>query len=288
MQIQGGLGNQIFQIASGLNFCAKYNKKLILSKNHIYSNKHQKYNDTINIIKNIFPDICIYEYLNTSNYHKYNENGDNAFNYINADNSIINQNTNVIVNGYFITYKYFPENLYSIIKPNIKPTTNISIIISKYNNFQNMYFIHIRLGDYLSINLYKINLIEYYNYCINKILEQNSLAKFIICTNEYGINLSKYTNNFPKNTEYILQDETNDCLDTLYIMTQCCGGICSNSTLSWLGSYLQENKNINKNNIFMPYPWVNFINGFNENNIKDVYPDWTTIYDTRINTVMKL
>ncbi len=63
-------------------------------------------------------------------------------------------------------------------------------------------------------------------------------------------------------------------------MSSCKGGICSNSTLSWLGSYFQKNKEKNKEYIFMPYPWVNFIYDFNKDNIMDVYPEWVTIFDT--------
>ena len=38
------------------------------------------------------------------------------------------------------------------------------------NDFEHTYFIHIRLGDYVNNNFYTINLIEYYNYCINNII----------------------------------------------------------------------------------------------------------------------
>ena len=65
-------------------------------------------------------------------------------------------------------------------------------------------------------------------------------------------------------------------------MSSCKGGICSNSTLSFMGTILQKNKdNKKKDNFYMPYPFVNFIDGFNVNNVsKDMYPEWCTIYDT--------
>ena len=290
INIKGGLGNQIFQVLCALGYKNKSNKTLILANNLINTNVHQ-YNDkeiTILTLKKIFPDIEFINNVDTTHFYKYNEKYNEAFKY----NDIEIQNTNILLNGYFISEKYFPDEFLDLYNYHIEQTSNTIKYNTLTNNFQNTYFIHIRLGDYVNHNLYTINLIEYYNYCINKIKEQDILAKFIICTNEYGSNFNNYINNFPKNNEYIIQDINNDALDTLYIMSSCKGGICSNSTLSWLGSYFQKNKNKNKNKnkefIFMPYPWVNFINGFTKDNIMDVYPKWCQIYDTITNDIINI
>ena len=84
---------------------------------------------------------------------------------------------------------------------------------------------------------------------------------------------------------YIIQDSNNNALDTLYIMSSCKGGICSNSTLSWMGIYFQNKKNC-KDFIFMPYPWVNFVNEFTKDNTFNIYPKWTQIYNTLTNKIM--
>ena len=306
--ITGGLGNQIFQIACALGLSYKTNNKLIIGKNLITPNSHQKNNKelTVSILKKVFPELTIVDNLDISLYYYYKEKIGKGFNYNNIYNELINifnnsnsnnnnlETMNIVLKGYFITEKYFEIPLKCCIE--ITPKTNYYKEIT--NNFENTYFIHIRLGDYVNHFLYTIQLVNYYNYCINKIIEQNSLAKFIICTNEYNNHFTDYINKFPQknknnnNINYIIQDKNNDALDTLYIMKSCKGSICSNSTLSWLGAYFQQfennetniNNNENKNNktklIFMPYPWVNFINGFTQDNIKDVYPEWTQIYDT--------
>jgi hypothetical protein len=42
-----------------------------------------------------------------------------------------------------------------------------------------------------------------------------------------------------------------------------------------------------KDTIYMPYPYVRFLNGFNETNVTtSMYPDWCTIYNTLNNTVI--
>jgi hypothetical protein len=288
VDIKGGIGNQIFQIACALEYSSRYNNKLILAKNLINTNKHQHndINKTLSVIKILFPDIEIIDYIDTKSYSIYEEKMDEAFKYIDINKYFKenNKNTdNILLIGYFITEKYFPSKLLCNIVP-----SNMQNISNTISDFSNMYFIHIRLGDYVNSRLHSMNLEKYYTYCINKIKEKDGMAKFIICTNEYSENLYNYINNFPKNNTYILQDSKNDEMDTLYIMSSCKGAICANSTLSWLGAYFQKDKNMNKDKgfIFMPYPWINFINGYNKNNIMDVYPKWTQVYDITTNSLM--
>jgi hypothetical protein len=309
--ITGGLGNQIFQIACALGLSYKTNNKLIIGKNLITTNSHQNNNKelTVSILKKVFPELNIVDNLDISSYYHYKEKNAEAFNYTNIYNELTNifnnsnsnnlETMNIVLKGYFITEKYFEIPLKCCIE--LTPKKNNYKEIT--NNFENTYFIHIRLGDYVNHFLYNIQLVNYYNDCINKIIVQDPLAKFIICTNEYNNHFTNYINKFPqtKNTNnniinYIIQDKNNDAPDTLYIMKSCKGGICSNSTLSWLGAYFQQFKNdeTNINNdknyknklIFMPYPWVNFVNGFTHDNIKDVYPEWAQLYDTINNKIM--
>ena len=125
-----------------------------------------------------------------------------------------------------------------------------------------------------------IELTAYYKFCIERILQLNPNAIFYICTNQYDKVLLNITNQFPKTAKYIIQDRTNDAVDTLYIMASCRGAICSNSTLSFMGALFQKEKK--KETIFMPYPFVNFTDGFNAENLPlSMYPDWCTVYDTR-------
>ena len=282
ININGGLGNQIFQIGTALGYCEKYNKNLILSKNHIIKNTHQTFDKTIKVINTLFPDIKIVDNLDTGNYFLFSEKTEDAFMYKPITSVDISNLNNILLKGYFINQKYLSK----IFKCFISPTNCMTKYKDKLDNFNNTYFIHIRLGDYVNNNLYNIKLNEYYTYCINKIKEQNNNARFIICTNEYGNNLDIYTNNFPKDIDYTIQDKIDDELDTLYIMSSCKGGICTNSSLSFIGSYLQKNKD--KNYIYMPYPWVNFINGYNHNNTIDIYPEWAQVYNTENNNLILL
>ena len=36
----------------------------------------------------------------------------------------------------------------------------------------------------------------------------------------------------------------------------------------------------------MPYHWINFVYRFTQDNIKNVYPEWSQIYDTITNKII--
>ena len=61
MIIQGGLGNQLFQLGCAMKMAEKYNKKFILNIKGILPKPHQNNNivNTIDTIKQLFPDIPI-------------------------------------------------------------------------------------------------------------------------------------------------------------------------------------------------------------------------------------
>jgi hypothetical protein len=273
--IQGGLGNQLFQIACGLHMAEKYNKKFVINETMILPNPHQQNNrtTTIETLKSLFPRI---PFENTAvqekDYILFREEKNDCFLYTKQIDHCFKTYANIMMQGYFIHQQYLPAAFDQI---NIKPTDPKLLTL----DFKNVYFIHVRLGDYLKLKMYTIELTAYYNFCIERILQLNPNAIFYICTNQYDKVLLNITNQFPKAGKYIIQDRTNDGLDTLYIMASCCGAICSNSTLSFMGALFQKEKR--KETIFMPYPFMNFVDGFNASNLPlSMYPEWCTVYNT--------
>jgi len=286
--LTGGLGNQLFKIGCVLNYSKKLNRKLYISKAHFIKNDHQESEKTFDTLSKLFTWLEIA--TDSIDYHDtytYTEQSAHAFMFNDIGKCIpesaIANNNNILLDGYFINPQYLDCDFNDSFT--IRPNRNMS----KYGTFANCYFIHIRLGDYVDNPLYTIELSAYYIYCIKAIKTANNNAQFIICTNEKSVKLDNYIKQFPgwyedkTIYEYILQDINDDELDTLYIMSSCIGGICSNSTLSWMGSYLQKPNALR----FMPYPWINFIYGFNHDNTIGIYPEWVRIYNTINNFEIK-
>lgn len=276
--IKGGLGNQLFQIACGLQTAKTYKKTLKINKQLIFSNHHQNndINKTLSVLKTLFPKIEVCDSnLSNLDFYYLKENPINSFTKTNDIKNCFNIYANVVLEGYFINYKYIPDDFYNIVKPHLKSHT------LSYD-FYNTYFIHIRLGDYLKHDIYLIDLSNYYNHSISQIKTKNKLAKFIVCTNQKNDTFYQIVNNFPKDISFIIQNSTDDEFDTLCLMSSCCGGVCSNSTFSYMGALFQEDKN--KDFIYMPYPYVKFKEGRTKENVPiDMYPPWCTIYNTLTN-----
>lgn len=277
--IQGGLGNQLFQIACGLAMAEKYNKKFVLNTSAIIPNPHQHNNltTTIDTLKTLFPEIPFTKTaVIQTDYILFQEEKNDCFMYTAAKlDQCFQTYANVVLKGYFIHQKYLPSaKAFSAL--NLKPSDPKLAAL----DYKNVYFIHIRLGDYLKLPMYNIPLTEYYNFCIRRILELNPQATFYICTNQYDAVLTNIVTKFPTSSgKYCIQDKNNDAVDTLYIMASCSGGICSNSTLSFMGALLQKDKK--KETIFMPYPFVQFMDGFNAGNLPlEMYPEWCSVYNT--------
>jgi hypothetical protein len=284
--VQGGLGNQLFQLACAMQMAEKYNKKLVINVRAVIPSPHQNnnINTTISTILNLFPTLCVIDkQVTLYDYYEFKETTNECFVYTEQKlNYCFETYANVVLRGYFIHFKYIPQHIFEQIQ--VKPNDVRLLTV----DFTNTYFIHIRLGDYLKTPMYHINLRSYYKDCIERIRQSNPVAKFYICTNQYDQTLKEFIkfNNLPTDMNFTLQDRANNDLDTLYIMAACEGGVCANSTLSFMGAVLQKNKR--KECIFMPYPMVNFTDGFNAENVpRDMYPDWCSVYDTINNKFVK-
>ena len=222
--LQGGLGNQLFQLAF-LEYISKRNNtpdRLLTTQSPgtVHSNA--------NYFETIFKNWCtklvsgmIVKPISEEN--------------LSLD---ISPYDRLIFHGYFQNFLY-TDNIRDTFIPKL---VFDSRILSKYPNIQNKFFIHVRGGDYLepSKKIHNINLTSYYNKC----LELCPNEEFVVFTNDKEYTNKIFGNKFP------IIDESE--LDTLYLMSQCKGGICANSSFSWWGAYLNPNRPI-----YMPSKWFN-------------------------------
>lgn len=244
VRLLGGVGNRLFQILAALAYSERFQKTCVISRGHISNgnNPHEKNLD--NMISKIFPFIRFIDNIS----HPTIISETSEFKYTPLSNCI----TNVILVGYFQCEQYFPSSAL--------------IPVLKKMSYRNTYFIHIRAGDYIGHPTFHQELMTYYRSCIN-ILGPNT--KYIVFSNdnEYA---NKYMKNF--NIDYTISDKT-DQLDILIEMANCEGGICANSTFSWMGAFFQD-KSVGIR--FMPSVWLN------GKDCSGVYPKWATIIHTRM------
>lgn len=234
VNLAGGLGNQLFQVAAGYAYSKKHGKNLCLNcerwsasqgrQPEIYSNSIFRNFKYASPIGEVFPFF------------------EKRFNF----DEIPHHNGNISLNGYFQSLKYFEEYREKFVDKLQLPNTKIDWIDEKN------VAMHVRRGDYLMHH--DIHLVCNTNY-------------FIKCLEEFP---DYQVNVFTDSPEYIQKEfagydfniiHTGDELLDLTLMSHHDNMICSNSSFSWWASLLSKKKD----KILVPSKWFN--------NFKENYDD---------------
>jgi hypothetical protein len=249
IELIGGLGNMLFQIATTYSLSLRDNKEFFCDSNmtiiphHHYS--HYKDNIFRKIkFKNNVEDLDSF----------YSENG---FNY----NPIPKFTGNVRLRGYFQSEKYFLDyrnEILDLFEPNEETKIKIDDFFSEFSNKRTC-SIHVRRGDYVGIqNYHCLQEIDYYKKSIEMIGIDTT---FLIFSDD--IDWCKDNFYFLDNKIFITGFSDHE---QLYLMSICNDNIIANSTFSWWGAWM--NKNDNKK-VISPKKWFGDSN--QHLNVKDVY-----------------
>ena len=213
--LMGGLGNRLFQIAMGLGYENTHNLKFVLLENSIEGYKPEQKGDHSYFLRNIEITKNTFDSKHFDQPYYYYE---------------IPKEVNTRFSGYFQSEKYFKHIRSKILEQFGCPYNKKIELLQKYPQLPNSIFLHIRRGDYVGHWLHYIDLTKYYEYC----LKQFENVNVFICTDD-----REWCKNTYPNFHILDENEVN----TLWIMSLCGkGGICSNSSFSWWGSWLNENK----------------------------------------------
>lgn len=241
VNLNNGLGNWIFKILAGLGYAEKYGKEFVISRNNINYGPKLHEQGLLEKITRIFPSLPIVDLV--PNIRMIHEKKQMNYNPLEACTS------NVLLLGYFQDEQYFPSD--SLI-PSIRT-----------DYYPNTYFVHIRAGDYLGTHEFDIGLVQYYKNCFSLL---GSDVKYIIFSND-----NAYADTYMKqfDVSYSISDKQ-DQVDALIEMANCAGGICANSSFSWLGGLFQGDK---REKVFMPSIW------FKGRDCRGIFPSWATVID---------
>ena len=221
VQLQGGLGNQLFQLAFLDWMSKKTGKDAYINslESPITVHSDEEYFNTI--FKNWK---SLYKSLNCVSVYEDS--------FLKQSWKIPTVNTKYV--GYFQNYEY----THPIRDEFIAKLCFDESILQKYPDISKKTAIHIRGGDFVGNAFHEQPLKDYYNKCM-----QLSGGKFVVFTND-----RKYACSIIPNCNIIDESEVN----SLYLMSKAKGVICANSSFSWWGAYLNPNRPI-----FMPSKWVN-------------------------------
>ena len=265
--LHGGLGNQMFQLASAYGLARKQSRYLVA----LYSNNpsmypHQKlfqdYTHTIfrntpciQATNQMFQDSAVEVYSELGNVSMGFEYHPEIF------DTDTRKHKDVILNGYFQNEQYFREYRQEILDEWQHPLL-AEKLQETYPNLSNAYFFHIRRGDYLENSMYQIAWDAYYKRALDTIMEleadSTKPVQFYVFSddNEFCKSYSVLVDALGKYTGKITFTliENLGALESLFFMSLCGnGGIASNSSFSWWGGYLNP---LARKMVVLPKQWI--------------------------------
>jgi len=187
--------------------------------------------------------LCIFEALKIIGIEIIKESKDYSFN---KNHLMPHKGIKIHISGWY-NAKYF-KTKENVIRETFRfDTSRLSNLSSKYLERiknENSISIHVRRGDYISVqNLNKfgnICTLNYYHKAIKLIIDKITNLAFYVFSDD--INWVKENLNIP-NPTYVEHNTDENSWQDMYLMSQCKHHIIANSTFSWWGAWLGENKN---------------------------------------------
>ena len=242
--LMGGLGNQIFQIFATISYGIKSSNQFKFldletlgggSSTLRYTFWETFFVNLKPFLVTEFPSVQVIK--------------ENGFTY--KPLSVIEMvNNDIMIYGYFQSYKYF-ENYYATICK-IIGLNGMKEELTKKLNLTNEYLensisIHFRIGDYKKIQeIHPLTTYDYYERSINYIKHINSDKKFNILYFCEDIDLNDVLNIVSKLEQKFLEykfirgDNSLADWEQMLLMSLCHHNIIANSSFSWWGAYFNS------------------------------------------------
>jgi hypothetical protein len=283
--INGGIGNQLFQYAIGRALAIK-NKDILqldiqdLSHNQKYGQVPRELDLTkFNIIapiaetkvaKKLRDPYGLPSFVLRRLRMKFISYGETGYN-----PQLLKQTGDVYLDGYFQSYKYFADIRQTLL-------TEITLKEGLGNSANDWHkqiiatpatvSIHIRRGDYVTNENTRKNFgpcpLDYYTRTMEKIETIITNPTYVIFSDD--ITWVKENLPLPKNTHYV-SGVGMTAVEDLVLMSTCTHNIIANSSFSWWGAWLNKNP---KKIVIAPTPWLD--NGLiKEDNL--LPPEWIRI-----------
>ena len=283
-KLQGGLGNQLFQIFTTISYALKYSKSFFFLNNHQLGNGEN--NSTIRytywetFLSNLKPFLKNKEDIPQLLYIIEKE-----FNYVELPENLDKIHGTLLV-GYFQSPLYFDkykEIIYKMIKMDLKKMVIKNKTRIDFDN-KNVISMHFRLGDYKKYpETYHILNENYYIKSLELIIDdiksydriQKELLILYFCESDDLKDVEDTIKNIQPKFPLLTFKRANALLEDweqMLLMSLCSHNIIANSTFSWWGAYLNNNPT---KIVCYPETW------FGEkvkHNIKDLFPEeWVPI-----------
>lgn len=272
-QLQGGLGNQLFQYATARAlaherqiallldhswFAKTYDdvtpRELLLSSLNtkgaliVFKPQLKKPKLIRRVLQKLWP-INPYIYSETSPY-QYDPRLLKASAF---------KSQSLYLMGYWQSYRYF-ESIKKILQTEIRPVASLDPHYQKYLALiktTNSAMVHVRRGDYVHLEsaakVHGFIGLKYYQQGMNILLENNPNIHFFVFSDD--LDWAKQNLSHQDRVTFIESLENDDAvIQELELMTYCQHHLIANSSLSWWAAWLAKNEG---NLVICPSNWTN-------------------------------
>lgn len=263
-QIIGGLGNQLFQYAAGR--CLSLHHQTILKLDVSGFDEYKLRNFDLNAFQlqyNVAENDEIEKFSNRSFFKKVTDRigpySSRTFfreKYFHFHKDFLKYPSNTYLKGYWQSEKYFLPVI-EIIKNDLtfkkEYIENVSSFASEIAK-QSTVSLHVRRGDYTNKAVYEMHGIvpvEFYLKAINIIKNKIPEIKILVFSDD--IQWAKDHFNF-SNIDFVSGEITKTHFEDLYLMSLCKHNIIANSSFSWWGAWLNNNRD---KIVIAPKNWFN-------------------------------
>jgi len=280
--LQGGLGNQLFEIFTTISYAMKLRTKFVFSKIHQLHHGNNgapiRYTYWSTFLSSLSPFLI---HMDNDIISQYLIIREKSFNYNQLPNDEHPELSKMLV-GYFQSPKYFDHYKDTIFKLiNLEKQKNI-IKIKCPLNYDNTISMHFRLGDYKKIpDYHPIMTLDYYKQAIESVLTERRTNKdeisiLYFCEDDDLMDVENSINELQNHFENIIFIRGGIDLEDWEQMLQmslCRDNIIANSTFSWWGAYFNSNKD---KMVTYPSKWFG---PKLHHNTHDLFPnDWLRIH----------
>lgn len=284
----GGLGNQLFQIFTTISYAIKYKQIFkfigsdILQSNSQTTKRKTYWENFLFRLSGFLMD----KYPHFEIVYK-----EDKFTFEEIPRGYLSQGTtnniNIILCGYFQSYKYFQDNYDLICRMLNIPEIRLNVlekVVEKYHSssfLENCVTMHFRLGDYKKLpDYHPILPFEYYKNSIEfllKILNDTPPNILYFCEEDDFEDVNNLIELLKKQFPNLVFERVSNELEDweqMLLMSCCNHNIVANSSFSWWGAYLNENPS---KIVCYPYKW--FGTKLENNDTKDLFPlTWNKIH----------
>ena len=272
--LMGGLGNQLFQIFATISYAIQTENNYKFTNTVILfgGTRHTYWDSFLTELKSkttdMFPVMTLIK--------------EGAFEYNDIDLDEI-RGKNILLSGYFQSYKYFEKNYNLICKIIMLHNKKLDVLLKTDYTAEillNSISLHFRMGDYKTLqHIHPIMNYEYYKnaltYIETNVDKEASFQVLYFCEDadieeandiihDLEIMFSRFT--------FVRCDDKLEDWEQMLIMSLCGHNIIANSTFSWWGAYFNDNKDK-----IVCYPKLWFGAELPHNTIDMFPPNWAEI-----------